>query len=93
MTYRSDPLLEWCKAKAEYKRERLDRWLSREPVSQRQTWRRKVFVERALRSVEKRKARVEAYDGYLTELLDVLARAAPPISTLSDTGSRGDLGE
>jgi hypothetical protein len=88
----TDPLLEWWKTRAEQRREWLDRILSREPATPGQAWKRKIMVERALRSVEHKKTWVDAYGQYLGELRDTFARVAPP-NPLSDKGNRGDLGE
>jgi len=93
MYRRTDPLLDWWKSKAEYKQERINRLLSRDPVTPRQTWRRKVLVQQALRSVDNRKTWTDAYDQYLGGLREVLMRWAPPNSTLSDTSGKGDLEE
>ena len=90
MIYRqTDPWLEWWKARAEYNLTRLDRILSREPISQRQAWRRKLFMEHALKSVERGRTWTDARSQFLGELHDVLQRAAPPIN---ETGVKGDLG-
>jgi hypothetical protein len=91
MMYRqTDPILEWWKTRAEFRRERLERILSQEPTTPGRIWKRKVLVERALRSVENRKNWIGAYDQYLGGLRDAFERVAPLETTLGDT--RGDLG-
>lgn len=88
-----DTLLERWKAKVEHRLERLDQTLSREPVTPRQAWRRKMLADRALKSVENRKNWINAYQEHLTALSEVFARVAPTDSTLTDTSAKGDLGE